>query len=334
MIICISIITIFSLIALVIGFNSIQTNNEKDDESTLKVTSDPFLWRIEGENPSYLYGSIHVKTEEILTLPDVVMDAINEVDVVYTESKLDNDSKTESLYSHFRSIEELLENILPPDIANNLNSYLITKNSSITRFNFYSIWAVSMNINSIEYQEYFLNPILDQYIWDIATEKGKETKGLETASDLSGIYNNLTLDEQFQHLNDTLTRLSLNINESRTKMEKLIDTYISGDLDTFFELTYENYDKNDQLYEKLFNELITNRNYDFSQNITDIIKNNQDKQYFFTIGAAHYGGEKGIINLLEQEGFTITKVNFDECNCEICDDGQEKINGRCYIPYT
>jgi len=262
------------------------------------------------------------------------MDAINEVDVVYTESKLDNDSKTESLYSHFRSIEELLENILPPDIANNLNSYLITKNSSITRFNFYSIWAVSMNINSIEYQEYFLNPVLDQYIWDIATEKGKETKGLETAYELSGIYNNLTLEEQIQYLNDTLTRITMNSNESKEKMEKLIDTYISGDLDTFFELTYENYDKNDQLYEKLFNQLITDRNYNFSQNITDIIKNNPDKQYFFTIGAAHFGSENGIINLLEQEGFTITKVGFDECNCETCDDGQEKINGRCYIPYT
>ena len=36
----------------------------------------PFLWGIEGDKPSYIFGTIHLGDERILTLPDVVIERI------------------------------------------------------------------------------------------------------------------------------------------------------------------------------------------------------------------------------------------------------------------
>ncbi len=38
----------------------------------IKPTEKPFLWKIEGEVDSYLYGTIHVPDKRVTTLPKVV----------------------------------------------------------------------------------------------------------------------------------------------------------------------------------------------------------------------------------------------------------------------
>jgi uncharacterized protein YbaP (TraB family) len=82
---------------------------------------------------------------------------------------------------------------------------------------------------------------------------------------------------------------------------------------------------------KFIDNLLTNRNYNITQRISQLITNNPDTQYFFTIGAGHYYGEDGLITLLENEGFTITRVEFSVC--ESCDSGEVRIEERCYVPY-
>lgn len=69
-----------------------------------------------------------------------------------------------------------------------------------------------------------------------------------------------------------------------------------------------------------------------TQRISELITNNPDKQYFFTIGAGHFYGDDGLLSLLEEEGFTFTRVEFEKC--EECDSGEVRIAERCYVPYS
>jgi hypothetical protein len=71
-----------------------------------------------------------------------------------------------------------------------------------------------------------------------------------------------------------------------------------------------------------------------TERISENITNNPDKQFFFTIGSAHFIGEDNIITLLEEKGYTITQVSFSGCSKCGCDTDEEKINGKCYIPYS
>ena len=56
----------------------------------IKPTEKPFLWKIEGEKPSFLYGTMHVPDERITTLPPVVTEAIDSVDALYCELDMAN----------------------------------------------------------------------------------------------------------------------------------------------------------------------------------------------------------------------------------------------------
>jgi hypothetical protein len=90
--------------------------------------------------------------------------------------------------------------------------------------------------------------------------------------------------------------------------EELLDAYLKGDEELISYLIMESYDENDQTSKKFIDLLLTQRNYKMTQSITDKIKKNPDKKYFFTIGIGHFPGEKGIINLLRKEGFIVERV--------------------------
>jgi len=328
--IILTLIIVVALISVAFSFHLFKVDSK---QSELEVSLNPLLWRIEGDNPSYLYGSIHVGKEEILTLPDVVMNAIDEVDVVYTEVKFDEETQTQTLYLSLLPADQTLESILPQDIANSLKSYLNTKDLSIISFNSFKIWVVVTTLLRIEHPEYFLKPSLDQYVWNIAIDKGKDTNGLETVEEQIGIFDSLSLEEQIQLLNDSLTDLKGDLIDGEDPMDILINAYLEGDLETFQEIEYQDYNISDPLYEKLLRKILTDRNYNMTQRISYLITNNPDTQYFFTIGSAHYYGEDGLITLLENEGYNLTRVHFNKCSSCGCEKDEIKIKDRCYIPY-
>lgn len=324
---------IAALAVITAGFQFGLFNFETQKETTKQPTTEPFLWKIDGDNPSYLYGSIHVGTKEIVTLPDVVMNALDEVDVVYTEIKMDFQTQLEVIDIAMLPAGKLDDNI-PDDLANNLMSYLEKKQYQFDMFNNFKAWFVAILLIQLEYPQYYSEPYqggLDQYIWDLANSKGKETYGLETVYEQLIIFDNLTYDEQIQLLADALDEVN---KISKDPFNEIIDAYLQADLETYLNAEYQKYDKSDPLSQKLLKELLENRNYRMTERIIDNITKNSDKQFFFTIGSAHFYGDNNIIILLENQGYTVTKVPFEECPSCSCSPGQEKINNRCYIPYS
>jgi uncharacterized protein YbaP (TraB family) len=133
------IIIFLILIILVFGL----TLFSNSDQHEIRVTTNPLLWEIEGDNPSYLYGSIHLAKEEVLTLPDVVMDKLNEVDAVYTEIKLDEETQMYVLQMSILSDGQTLDDLLPSDVLNRLHMFLNSKGYPSSTFSNYKIWMVN-----------------------------------------------------------------------------------------------------------------------------------------------------------------------------------------------
>ena len=67
----------------------------------VQATDKPFLWRIEGPTPSYLFGTIHVPDARVLAIPDVVRRAFDASDVFNGELPLD-DATRQSADALFR----------------------------------------------------------------------------------------------------------------------------------------------------------------------------------------------------------------------------------------
>src|SRR5687767_1251819 len=58
-------------------------------QAPVSAVKTPFLWRIEGPVPSYLYGTIHVPDAQVTVLPPAVEKAFASSAAVFTEIPMD-----------------------------------------------------------------------------------------------------------------------------------------------------------------------------------------------------------------------------------------------------
>lgn len=316
-----------------------QLNDSSDDNvsTQLNVTTTPFLWKIEGETPSYLFGTVHLKENEILTLPDIVFETILSSDYVFTETKMDYSTLINNSYSSMLSGGKTIDDYIPSNISEKLDNFFSRKGLSkieINALKSMKIWAVasSVVVYSDSDKEDMYQPILDQYIWNIATQNGINSAGIETAEEQLNIFNNLTLVEQIKYLNDSLNYVIEIENNGQYYVDMYQNEYLEGNINSIIDLEYAEFNESDPFDQKLEKLLLTNRNIKMTNRIIDNITKNPDKQYFFAFGTAHFAGDECIINLLEDEGYSVTRVSFDKC--DLCSKDEVNIEGRCYIPYS
>jgi len=330
------VITIVFLV-LISVFLIYYPDTEPTDIVQLEVTTNPLLWEIEGENPSYLYGSIHLADESIVTLPDVVIEAIDSCDVVYTEIALDADTLFESAQKSTLPSNVTLYDLIPENVEEKFNSYIqsngYTEYAELLGFSSYKVWFAASSLTVLENFQSLLNYLpLDYYIWNLAINKNKDARGLERIEVQLDIFDTLSIDDQIKLFNDTLDALE-ELSEQGIKItETFISSYLKGDLQELQNLSYTGYDTDDPFYDMLLQRIVTDRNINMSKDISKYVKENPDTQYFFTIGAGHFYGETGILQLLEDEGLAISRVKFD--TSDSCEPGEIKINQRCYEPYV
>lgn len=232
-------ILVIVITAVTLGFVLLQNDASKDQDASekLNVTKEPFLWRIEGENPSYLYGTIHLANEDILTLPDVIIEAIDDVDVVYTEVKLDAETQARTAELSMLSGDVTFGDLLPQDVIDSLDSYLAPMGINHATFSEYKIWLVASTLVLLEEIENLLKyPSLDQYIWNLAISKDKQTGGIETVEEQIGIFDSLTIAEQIEMLSNVLDSLEEYSSTGQSITGETIDAYLSGDLEVLQDL--------------------------------------------------------------------------------------------------
>jgi uncharacterized protein YbaP (TraB family) len=88
--------------------------------------------------------------------------------------------------------------------------------------------------------------------------------------------------------------------EGAGKMQELEKSYLAGDIDALL----KDVPPSSELTEHLINE----RNVRMSQKVNDFLK--QRGTSFVVVGAAHVIGEKGIANLLQQQGYKVERMAY------------------------
>ena len=301
-----------------------------DKSNIPNLTKMPFLWVIENKKPSYLFGTIHSSEDRVITLPDSVIEAINQSDVIYIE--IDPEELTSpSSYDVFLQDDLTLEKLLPQDILMRLDKYMVSKGESILKYHRYKVWFINSIIErGLGKKETEKKPILDIYITNLGKDFGKDIKGIESLKEQHDIYDNLKLNEQISLLNSTLTRLESVESEINEGEKFITDLYILGD-ESMINLFLTGYSKT-EVESKVLDRLLKDRNKKIAYRIDELIKSNPNKSFFIAVGVAHYPQEEGIIDLLRDSGYEINRVEFK--NRDLCNSGYLRFNGRCYYSYV
>lgn len=265
------------------------------------------LWEITGNGaakPSYLYGTMHVSSKLAFHLGDTFFMALESCDYVALESDATNWlsemfgteflEETGGLYrsaKYYRDFyrdalkfEELDKRVMGSSLNFNnriMNGILYRKSSYAADF---------------EEETY-----LDMYIHQAGRKLNKKIIGLEDFIESQRLVQMAEVpddDEKDKPKNVDYRKL---VNSGKSPREMLEDAYRRADLDMVDSLQrIMNPSKNHQRY------MLHERNAIMAANMDSIIQNGNT--LFSGIGAAHLAGDKGVIEMLREKGYTVRPV--------------------------
>ena len=269
------------------------------------------LWEISGKNlkkPSYLYGTIHLIPKNDFFLTDAtkkVFDASQKVTFEINMKEMNNPMAMISIFTKammpngktlkdFLNAEDyglvqrkfdsigmplkMLERIKPMF----LSVMLGTDGEKITAEG----GGISETSKSTSYEMEFLQ---------MGEKQKKEFGGLETVEFQMGIFDSIPYKVQAEMLVKTIK----NGSAGNDDLGKMVEMYKKQDIEAMSKMLQSD-DQNELAgYE---NMLINSRNTNW---IPLMAKAMSEKITFFAVGAGHLGGEKGVVNLLKKEGYTV-----------------------------
>ncbi|MEI9944842.1 MAG: TraB/GumN family protein [Chitinophagaceae bacterium] len=274
---------------------------QKDNLAT-NPDNNTLLWKITGNGltkPSYLFGTIHLLCADDAVLSDNMKKAIKGADNVYLEVDMNNMMEIFGAIGKMKMQgDTTLQDLLSKDDYQKVKTYF-EENASMIPFSmlqtFKPILAASVvEGGSLECEN---TAMMEQVIMDEAKQSDIEVKGLETMSYQAGILDSIPYKLQAEELLNYIK----NSSKEDKQMSELWKAYNEQDLKKLEALMIQS-DIGMNSYTDI---LLFNRNRNWVKKLKDLFPG---KSLVIAVGAGHLPGEKGVINLLKKEGYTLTPV--------------------------
>jgi uncharacterized protein len=260
-------------------------------------------WEISGNGlskPSYLFGTIHLIPKKDLIISKNAKKAFESCNTLAMEVDLEMDKETKEKVAKSTFIEDnkSLEDILTKEQWEYLQKYLkdsadmsgikVTLFKRIKPFYFSSLILKEMLHDEESYEETFAK---------MADKKKMKKVGLELVTEQLAILDSVPMDQQIKALMDGIS----NGKSPKREYQRLIEIYKNQDLNGMSLMMKEEAPSIDQFEERFLNR----RNRNWVPKIEQLASENAT---FFAVGAAHLGGEQGVISLLRKKGYTVKPI--------------------------
>jgi uncharacterized protein YbaP (TraB family) len=268
-----------------------------------------FLWKVTGEHATvHLTGSIHVGKADFFPLAEPLEQAFDAADVLAVEVDLTDPAVMQSSSQLIMSRgmltgEETLQDRLEPATWEKLEAYCQETGVPLAMFQKMKpgIMAIVLMMNA--YQSVGFDPELgiDKHFLTQARESGKEIRQLEKVEDQMELFFSVSDD-----LDDPLILEMLDqFDEIEAFTDRMIDLWRAGDAEGLDDFVQENIGDDPEL-QAFYRRLLDDRNVAMAEAIDGFLAGQQD--VFVVVGAAHYGGEQGILKLLARKGREVEQV--------------------------
>jgi len=279
------------------------------DSGEVSAARRPFLWKIEAEPPSYLFGTVHVPDARVLDLPASVREALDAARFVYTEVPMDVRSQLEAQKLSMFSGATTLRDVLPEELFSRLEAFLDERGMPMLIFTRFKVWAVATTLPMLaQLQNAGSRPVLDLYLAETARSADKETDALETVASQVAAMESMGEQGQVAMLAQTLDQLERAEEAGTDALEDMIQAYLSGDDERLLGVAQAQLDESDVMTPKLQEALIYGRNRTMSETIRKKLAERPGVTHFFAIGALHYPGDRGIVSLLRESGLRVSRA--------------------------
>ena len=260
----------------------------------MKKKKQTLLWKIHHPtqpNPSYVFGTMHVKDEKAFHLVAQVKTKIDEVDALANEFHFADMQQNTNPAAMQLPPEQTLDQLLRPKIYARLEQLMQQKiGMPATYFN----QMLPLIVNNL-LAEHILStemPVsLDQALYDYAVEQEKHTLGIESYAEQMETLQKIPLSYQVKSLEWTIK----NYGAYEKEILKMRRYYEESAIDKLYHSTRRSLKGMRKL-------LLYNRNEVMAKRIAQF---SETQSLVCAIGAAHLWGKKGVLRLLKLEGLRV-----------------------------
>ena len=288
-----------------------------------KIGSDipctPAMWK--ATSPSghemYMMGSMHALNDTCSPMPDYVMNAYNECDILAVEcdiSDILSSSGAQLKYSDKMTYPdgETVEDHLSETTWDNLRSYFEYYKVKPEKYEKTSTWAIysAMQTYTVEKMGLSAERGLDRFLLESAHKDGKEIYEVESVD------SQLTMLMSFPEELYDMMLSGYSADSADALLEQNIELFKawkSGDVEWVAanaesDVGLENATPEQKaMVEDFYKTMYYDRNAHMTKDAEELI--NGDKKVFYVVGLAHFTGETGMISQLEKDGYTIERVD-------------------------
>lgn len=264
------------------------------------------LWEITSDSSktSYLFGTMHLMSEESFYFPDTLYDLVEASDVLVMElngeifdpSIMDLMLLEEGEFFDFFSDEQIDSIIIFAQEKMYLNEELFR--TSFVKMKPFVVSQVFAMFQTKEEDTIRMETLSHEVaLNNIAFEDSIELIGLETAKDQISLFDDLPSDIQTEMVMEQVRG-----SNAASGFQELTELYLTQNIDSMYSFIHDG----DSYFVQFEEAFLTRRNKNWIPKISSIIK---DQGAFIAVGAGHLGGPDGVIRLLREAGYTVKPIH-------------------------
>jgi uncharacterized protein len=256
------------------------------------------LWQISGnglQKPSYLFGTFHLMCKDDIHFSDRLKEAVQSVDTVYMELKMDDPSAIASVMQEMKmkggqTLKDLYTDSQYARVEKFFDDSL---HLPLSAFQYYKPYFLVAAIYPLLLPCKTVSGVEEQLV-KLAKDDNKTIKGLETMEFQSSVFDSIPYAEQAKDLLRSVDSMAQNRNEFITMLNVYKDQQIDK-IEGLFEKSEFGIEDHEDL-------LINDRNRNWVAQLNQIMPR---ASVFIAVGTGHLVGQTGLIALLRKEGYKV-----------------------------
>jgi len=268
------------------------------------------LWKVSGNGlgrPSYIFGTYHMAPSSMIDRIAGIDQAIEACDVVVGEVEKDSLMSSEVQARMAKAMmapsDSTLDKLLSPQgyaiVEKVFNKYFGTMGVKLSQMKNLKPSAISTQMQAMQAIKYFpnfnANDLIDVAVQARANDEGRPSMGLESVQEQIDLLFNGPLTEQAQGLLEACKQDEF----FQAQSVALADAYMAQDLNKLFAVMTDA-TKGDS--EEIMEMLIYKRNRNWAQKLNVMMP---ERAMLVCVGAGHLPGDKGLLQLLRNMGYTV-----------------------------
>ncbi|WP_294824112.1 TraB/GumN family protein [uncultured Flavobacterium sp.] len=258
------------------------------------------LWKISGNGlakSSYLFGTMHIVCDN--ALDKNTLKALDETSQLYLEMDMDDPSMPMKMMSGMIMKDgRTMSSMASAEDIRIVDEYVkANAGMGIAMMDKFKPSLVGMLVMP----KMIDCPIksIEDALMKATKEQGEETYGLETLDEQMAVFDAIPYEEQMKELVKSAKEGTA---KGKAMFKKMLDLYTAKDLTALMDFMN---DEENKFYGDNTDVLLDKRNSNWIPKIEEAAKKTPT---FFGVGAAHLGGEKGVIALLRKKGYKVEVV--------------------------